>query len=152
MLYFQILQLKNGDTQSFLLPFTFPILWWVCLRHANFDSCIKVLQCDSSIYWGFISARLAKFQGKKILSGCFNFDDLNLGLAEAIEILKATAQKFGKSGLLLFETLKIVYTILQCSLVTVPGLRSYYHTRIVLGHSATSPFTFLSTRRCHFSC
>ena len=27
----------------------------------------------------------------------FKFDDLNLELAEAIEILKATAQRFGKS-------------------------------------------------------
>ena len=42
---------------------------------------------------------------------------------EAIEIFKATAQKLGKSGLLLFETVEIVYTILQCSLLTVLGLR-----------------------------
>ena len=74
------------------------------------------------IRWAFIFPRLTKFQEEQFLSGCFKFDDLNLGLAEAIEILKATAQKFGKSGLLLFETLKIVYT------------------------------TFLPTSRCYFSC
>ena len=89
---------------------------------------------------------------KKSYQDVFKFDDLSLGLAEAIKILKATAQKFGKSGLLLFETFKIVYTILQCSLLTVLGLSSYYHTRIVLGHSATSPSTFLPNSRCHFSC
>ena len=60
------------------------------------------------IRWAFIFPRLTKFQEKKILSGCFKLVDLNLGLAEAIEILKTTAQKFGKSGRLLFETLKIV--------------------------------------------
>ena len=82
----------------------------------------------------------------------FKFDDLNLGLAEAIEILKATVQKFGKSGLLRFETIKIIYTILQCSLLTVLGLNSYHDTRIVLGYSATSPSTSLPNSRCHFSC
>ena len=104
------------------------------------------------IRWAFIFPRLTKFQEKKILSGCFKLDDLNLGLAEAIEILKTTARKFGKSGLLLFETLKIVYTILQWSLLTVLGFSSYYNTRIVLGHSATFPSTFLPNSRCHFSC
>ena len=69
-----------------------------------------------------------------------------------MEILKAAAQKFGKSGLLPFEALKIVSTILQCSLLTVLWLSSSYHTRIVLSHSATSPFTFLPNSRCHFSC
>ena len=82
----------------------------------------------------------------------FKFDDLNLGLAEAIEILKATAQKFSKSGLLLFETIEIVYTVLQCSLLTVLELSSYHHTRIVLGRSATFPSTSLPNSRCHFSC
>ena len=52
----------------------------------------------------FISSRLIKFQENKILSWCFKFDDLNLELAEAIEILKATAKCFGKSE---------IYTILQ---------------------------------------
>ena len=85
---------------------------------------------------------------KKSYQDVFKLDDLSLGLAEAIKILKATAQKFGKSGLLLFKTLKIVYTILQCSLLTVLGLSSYYHTKIVLGHSATSPSTFLRNSLC----
>ena len=53
------------------------------------------------IRWAFIFPRLTKFQENKILSGCFKFKNLNLGLAEAIEILKTTA-----------------YTILQCSLLT----------------------------------
>ena len=44
----------------------------------------------------FILPGLTKFQEKKIISR-FKFDDLNLELAEAIEILKATAQRFGKS-------------------------------------------------------
>ena len=47
--------------------------------------------------------RLTKFQEKKILSWCFKFDDLNLELAEAIEILKATAQRFGKSEIVAFQ-------------------------------------------------
>ena len=81
---------------------------------------------------------------------CFKFDDLNLELAETIEILKAAAQLFGKSEL--FETMKIVYTILQYFLLTVLGLGSHYHARIVLGHSAASPTTFDPTTRCHFSC
>ena len=54
------------------------------------------------IHWAFIFPRHTKFQEKKILSGCFKFHDLNLGLAEAIEILKATAQKFGKSEIAAF--------------------------------------------------
>ena len=74
---------------------------------------------------------------KKSYQDVFKFDDLSLGLAEAIKILKATAQKFGKSGLLLFKTLKIVYTILQCSLLTVLGLSSYYHTPPRLPFSVT---------------
>ena len=82
----------------------------------------------------------------------FKFDDLNLGLAEAIEILKATVQKFGKSGLLRFTTIKIIYTILQCSFLTVLGLNSYHDTRTVLGYGATSPSTSLPNSRCHFSC
>ena len=82
----------------------------------------------------FISPRLIQFQEKKILSWCFKFDDLNLKLAEAIRILKETAQK-----LRLFETMKIVYFILQYSLLTVFGLDSHYHARIVLGHSSTFP-------------
>ena len=49
-----------------------------------------------------IFPRLTKFQEKKILPGCFKFEDLNLGLAGAIEILKATAKKFGKSGIAAF--------------------------------------------------
>ena len=47
------------------------------------------------IRWAFIFPSLAKSQEKKVLSGCFKFDNLNLGLAEVIEILKAAAQKFG---------------------------------------------------------
>ena len=35
-------------------------------------------------------------------SVCFKFDDLNLGLKEVIETLKATAQKFGKSEIAAF--------------------------------------------------
>ena len=50
----------------------------------------------------FIFSCLAKFQEKNILSDCFNFDDLNLGLAEAIEIPKATAQCLGKSEIAAF--------------------------------------------------
>ena len=38
----------------------------------------------------FIFPSLTKFQEKKILSECFKFGNLNLGLAEAIEIPKAT--------------------------------------------------------------
>ena len=53
------------------------------------------LICDS--LRTFILLSLTKFQEKKILSGCFKFDDLNLELTEVIEILKATAQRFGKS-------------------------------------------------------
>ena len=89
---------------------------------------------------------------KESYQGLFKFDNLNLGPAEAIEILKATAQKFGKSELLYFETLKIAYTILQCSLLTALGLSSYYHTRILLDYSATSHSTFLPNSQCHFSC
>ena len=90
------------------------------------------------IRWVFTFPRLTKFKEKKSYQGVFRFDDLNVGLAEAIEILKATPQKFGKSGLLLFEALKIVYNILQCFFLTVLELSSYYHTRIILGHSAIS--------------
>ena len=54
------------------------------------------------IRWAFIFPCLTKFQYEQFLSGCFKFDDLNLGLAEAIEILKATAQKLGKSGIAAF--------------------------------------------------
>ena len=50
----------------------------------------------------FISPRLIKFQENKVLSWCFKFGDLNLELAEAIEILKATAQCFGKSEIAAF--------------------------------------------------
>ena len=50
----------------------------------------------------FISPRLIKFQENKILSWCFKFDDLNLQLTDAIEILKATAQCFGKSEIAAF--------------------------------------------------
>ena len=92
------------------------------------------------------------FKKRKSYQGVLKFDDLNLRLAEAIEILKATAQKFGKSELLFFETLKIVFTILQCSLLAALGLSSYYRTRILLDHSATSPSTFLPNSQCHFSC
>ena len=54
------------------------------------------------IRWAFIFLRLTKFQEKKIPSRCFKFDDLNIELAEAIEILKATAQRFGKSEIAAF--------------------------------------------------
>ena len=55
------------------------------------------------------------------------------------EQLKVSANQ----RLLLFQTLKIGYTILQCSLLTVLRLGSYYHARIVLSHSATSlPMSF----------
>ena len=84
----------------------------------------------------FISPRLVKFQENKIRSWCFKFDDLNLELEEAIEILKATAQSFGKSEISAF---------LQYSLLAVLGLGSHYHARIALGHSATSPSTFVPT-------
>ena len=50
----------------------------------------------------FISPRLIKFQENKILSWRFKFDDLNLELAKAIEILKATAECFGKSEIAAF--------------------------------------------------
>ena len=50
----------------------------------------------------FILPRLTKFQEKKILSWCFKFDDLSLELVEAIEILKATAQRFSKSEIAVF--------------------------------------------------
>ena len=50
----------------------------------------------------FISSRLIKLQENKIPSWCFKFDDLNLGLAKAFEILKATAQCFGKSEIAAF--------------------------------------------------
>ena len=50
----------------------------------------------------FISPRLIKFQENKILSWCFKLDDLNLEPAEAIEILKAAAQCFGKSEIAAF--------------------------------------------------
>ena len=48
------------------------------------------------IRWAIIFPHLTKYQENKILSVCFKFDNLNLGLGEAIEILKVTAQKFGK--------------------------------------------------------
>ena len=50
----------------------------------------------------FILPRLSKLQEKQILSRCFKFDNLNLELAEAIEIPKATAQRFGKSEITTF--------------------------------------------------
>ena len=50
----------------------------------------------------FILSRLIKFQENKILSWCLKFDDLYLELAEAIEILKATAKCFGKSEIAAF--------------------------------------------------
>ena len=50
----------------------------------------------------FISPHLIKFQEKKILSWCFKFGDLNLELAETIEILKVTAQCIRKSEIAAF--------------------------------------------------
>ena len=50
----------------------------------------------------FILSSLTKFQEKKILSGCFRFNNLNLELAEAIKILKATTQCFGISKIAYF--------------------------------------------------
>ena len=44
---------------------------------------------------------LTKFQKNKVISS-FKFDNLNLKLAEAIEILKATAQRFSKSEIAAF--------------------------------------------------
>ena len=96
----------------------------------------------------FILPHLTKFQEKKILSWCFKFDDLNLELVEAIEILNVSVNL----RLLLFETMKIVFTILKYSLLTVLGLCSHYHGRIALGHSVTSPSTFVPITQCHFSC
>ena len=49
----------------------------------------------------FILPGLTKFQENKIIPR-FKFDDLNLELAEAIKILKATAQRFGKSEIAAF--------------------------------------------------
>ena len=46
--------------------------------------------------------RLTKFKEKDILSECFKFSDLNLGLAEAMEIPKATAQRLGKLDIAAF--------------------------------------------------
>ena len=72
VLYFQILQLKNLDTQNFLLPFTFPITLL-----SLFDPCklwyylgIYDMARLYVIRRPFIFPRLAKFQ-EKILSGCF---------------------------------------------------------------------------------
>ena len=72
MLHFQISQLKNADTQSFLLPFTFPITLL-----SLFDPCklwyylgIYDMARLYVIRRPFIFPRLAKFQ-EKILSGCF---------------------------------------------------------------------------------
>ena len=50
----------------------------------------------------FILPPLSKFQEKNILSWCFKVDDLNLELTEAIGILQATAQSFGKSEIAAF--------------------------------------------------
>ena len=207
MLYFQIWQLKNADTRNFLLIFTFPItllslfdpskLWPICRVKCNQINIFYGYFCSKKglqLFGIFDMARLIyscwehsfchvlpNSKKKKILLGCFKFDDLNLGLAKAIEILKATA-----------------YTILQCSLLAVLGLGlllsckdcfepqchlplyfSPHHpmsffmlkfsmalvpsflcsaifvgflARIVLGRSTTSPTSFLPTTRCHFSC
>ena len=71
MLHIQISQLKNADTQKFLLPFTFSITLL-----SLFD--LRKLWCYLGIYdmariyvirLAFIFARLTKFQEKKILSG-----------------------------------------------------------------------------------
>ena len=97
-LHFQFSQLKNADTQSFLLPFTFSITLL-----SFFDTCklwyYLVIYDMARIYvirWAFTFPCLTKFQKTKSYQGAFKCDDLNLGLAEAIEILKATGQKFGK--------------------------------------------------------
>ena len=50
----------------------------------------------------FILPRLTKFQEKKSYHGVLSFSDLNLQLAEEIEILKVTAQPFGKSDIAAF--------------------------------------------------
>ena len=145
MLHFQISQLKSADTQSFLLPFTFLITLLSLLDPCKLLYYLGIYDMARLyvICWAFIFHVSPNFKRRKSYQDVFKFDDLNLGLAEVIEILKATAQKFGKLGLLFFETSKIVYTVLQCSLLTVLGLSSYYHIWIVLGHSATSPSTFL---------
>ena len=49
----------------------------------------------------FILPGLTKFPENKIIPR-FKFDDLNLELAEAIKILKATAQRFGISEIAAF--------------------------------------------------
>ena len=51
----------------------------------------------------FIFPSFTKLQEMKILSGCFKFDDLNL-------------KNLVNQGLLLFETLKTVYTV--CTVYT----------------------------------
>ena len=97
----------------------------------------------------FLLPRLTKFQEKKILSWSFKFDDVNLELAEVIEILKATAQRLGKSEIAGFRNnedslhhFKIF--LIDCAWV---GL-----SLLILGHSVASPSTFFPTTRCHFSC
>ena len=49
----------------------------------------------------FILPGLTKFQENKIIPS-FKFDDLNLELAEAINILKATTQRSGESEIAAF--------------------------------------------------
>ena len=49
-----------------------------------------------------IFPRLTKFKEKDILSECFKFSDLNLGLTEAMEIPKATAQRLRKLDIAAF--------------------------------------------------
>ena len=49
VLYFQILELKNADTENVLLHFTFPIKILFFFIHAKFDASIKDLQYGSFI-------------------------------------------------------------------------------------------------------
>ena len=74
----------------------------LCRAILKFLSVFDMTRLICNLLKAFILSRLTKFQEKKILSWCFKFDDLNLELVEAIEILKATAQRFGKSEIAAF--------------------------------------------------
>ena len=90
------------------------------------------LICDS--LRTFILLSLTEFQEKKILSGCFKFGDLNLKLTEVIEILKATAQRFGKSETAAFwsnENSLHYFTIFHIACTWVELLLSQYHSATV---------------------
>ena len=102
------------------------------------------------IRWAFIFPCITKFQEKKILSGCFKFDDLNLAQAEAMEILKATAQSFGKSEIAAFSNNENSLYYFKMSLIDWTWVELLVPYKDYFGLQCHLPSTFLPSTRCHF--